>query len=1121
MNQPSLFDVNEEPPREVAPPDQAARVFAIDPANHVVLEASAGTGKTRVLVDRYVRLLEAGVDPKNILAMTFTRKAAAEMRARVLETLVERDALRAGLGSAGRSAKPGLMDRASDIEITTIDGFCFALLREFPLEADVDPAFEVADETEMARFVSQAIDRTLHVARHLADDDESVRLLLARVKAPVLAEAMGSLVDRRHVALPAVARFVHRQGTPASADEAARRFIGRLRDALSGELRQPILADGPLGAASFRRLAADLQALDADVVASPAHVRLFRRRVESYFLTRDGKPRQKVVKPYTVSDFPSPAAKRRHEEAVSRYSLHVAEALVALDRDVDVLLSRGVLRLLRVAVSTYESLLEEQGLLDFASMLEGAVALLERQEEFARSRLKLQARYHHLLIDEFQDTSRLQWRLIDLLIGAWAEGEGAADAATSVFVVGDRKQSIYRFRHAEVALLDEAARRIGALGAGRPVRQAISSSFRSVPELLSFVNAVSGSMVADEAGPDAWRFEETDRFPTPELAPGALRDGEPVLGLIAEASTERAAAAVADEIARLLSSGIVVRDRRTGARPVVPDDIAILFRARAGHQYFEDALDARGVSTYVYKGLGFFDAPEVQDLQALLGFLAHPESDLAAAAFLRSRFVRLSDQALADLAPALAQAILGTVAPSRAAAIGDVDRDLLTRVRAYAGRWVAETRVLPPGELVDLVVRESAYTWELCGRRLDQARENVKKVRSLVRRIESRGYTTFDRLASFFETLRAGDDSNAVVEARGSVSLMTIHAAKGLEFPVVFVVNMHAPGRGRAGGFTVIERGADGEPEVTFGATEGTALEDRRDNEELRRLLYVAVTRARDRLYLASAVKEDGRPLRQRRSLASLLPAQLLAAFGAAAVSNEPVVSWESPAGTFTFRCCRPASEPALVARESSIRTEPAAVEPIEPLQPSTAETPYAAGPIVSPAVEAGSSLANGRPEGPLSDSESDRFVGTVVHRLMQHRADPAAADETLAATIEALSRNIDPLDPEDHAARVAAAIRAFRRLAGHPDLVALLTQGECRYEVPFSFRLPEQAGAIVRGVIDCLVESADGVVTVVEFKTGRPRPEHAEQAALYARAAGAILGREPVAVRVFYPEGD
>jgi ATP-dependent helicase/nuclease subunit A len=173
MSQPTLFDMTGD--RPAPPPDQAARDFAVDPAHDVVLEASAGTGKTRVLVDRYLRLLDAGVDPRNILAMTFTRKAAAEMRDRTLDELARR--VEAGL--IGPARWHALAERVADIQILTIDAFCFGLLREFPLEAGVDPGFGIADETEMARFANEALDLTFQALRGVLAEDESVRLLLA------------------------------------------------------------------------------------------------------------------------------------------------------------------------------------------------------------------------------------------------------------------------------------------------------------------------------------------------------------------------------------------------------------------------------------------------------------------------------------------------------------------------------------------------------------------------------------------------------------------------------------------------------------------------------------------------------------------------------------------------------------------------------------------------------------------------------------------------------------------------------------------------------------------------------------------------------------------------------
>ena len=1108
--QPNLFDRADDPIEVVvaAPPDQAARDFATDPRHHVVLEASAGTGKTRVLVDRYVRLLAAGVDPRHILAMTFTRKAAAEMRERVLAT-VRRLAAAHAFSPEIWSAIQG---RLGDVQITTIDGFCFGLLREFPLEADVDPAFEVADETEMARFTGEALDITLRLARALVRDDEAVRLLLVRVKQPVLREALGMLIDRRQVSLPAVAGFVSRDQEPADAVSAGRRFLVRVQAALAGRSMTELIDDGPVRHPEFQRLANDLAALARFPADDPIRVQTLRRRLDAYFLTRNGEPRKRLTKPYTADQFTTAAGRRRHELAMATVSPEIAGAIAAFDADVGRLLARGLLRVLVIGVKTYERLLEEHALLDFSGMLDRAVELLERQEEFARSRLKLQSRYHHLLVDEFQDTSRRQWRLVELLINAWAEGEGAADEATSVFIVGDRKQSIYRFRHAEVTLLDEAADHIAALRPARRVRQAISTSFRAVPELLAFVNALSAGLTSGVDLPDRWRYEETDRFPTPDVAPGARRDGAPVLGIVAEPSMELSAAAVADEVVRLLKDA-VVRDRTTGPRPARPDDVAILFRARAGHKYFEDALESRGVRTYVYKGLGFFDAPEVQDLQALLRFLARPDSDTAAAAFLRSRFVRLSDEALAAIAPSFSEAIVGLAEPHVTANLSEIDRGLLGRVRLDLTRWRRLSEQVPPGELVDVVLRESAYVFEIGGRRLDQARENIKKVRSLIRRVENRGYTTLDRLAGYFDTLRAGDDSNAVIEAAGAVNLMTIHAAKGLEFPIVFVVNLHAAGRGRTAGVSVIEHGPSGEPEVVFGSTDATSLEDQREAEELRRLMYVAVTRARDRLYLAAEVKPDGTLKRGARSLAALLPLSLATLFTAAQNPAAADVEWVSEHGSFALCVCRPAAAPATLAApvDTAILEEISSPGPVRP-----------SGLVITPATAMLNPGSIPAPVADLVDEASPvregRLVGTLVHRLLQRQVTLGASAEDDRARVEGLLTPAERGEVGEVEPVIHLATDLYRSVLQRPEVASLLASGRCHYEVPFSFLPPDQPGVCVRGAVDCLVIGPDGRATVLEFKTGRPRPEHEAQVRLYARAMEHILGLGPVGTLVCYP---
>ena len=908
-----------EPQVETA--DARARRLAVDPLRNVALEASAGTGKTRVLVDRYVRLLEAGVAPRNILAITFTRKAAAEMRQRVMATLGQRHRE----GSISDRHWREIRDGFGDIGISTIDAFCLSLLHEFPLEAGVDPGFDLADETETPRFVEASLDSALAIGRAISLEDSDVALLFTELGEPRLRKALTALLDRRLVARDALNRFL--RGRDMNVEAACARLLHSLRGAMSSiaagdhHAVHAFVATGP-AVPAFELLAREMHELMVDPPMAPARLRGLLDRLSDLVLTQKGEPRRRPA--HVKAQFRSAADYERHKVIVSGLGPHVQAAVEAFKRDINFVLARGVRRLFTIAQDEYRRTLDKHSVLDFSDLLERTLQLLGQMEEFSRSRYRLESRYEHVLVDEFQDTSRAQWRLVRELVRAWSAGEGLnhGPIPPSIFIVGDRKQSIYAFRDAEVSVLDAAAEFINALRPESPARAAITHSFRSVRELLSFVNDICDGIEKVDR-PEGFRYMETDAFPTPA---GDAPTGSGALAVVTADSDRAQAEAVADEIARLLIDAVTIRDRDSGLqRPIGPGDIGVLFRTRESHSLFEAALAKRGVPYYVYKGLGFFDAEEVKDLLALVAYLADPGSNLRAAALMRSRIVRLSDEALKQLAPGLATALTGDL-PDAAAALQDDDRERLLLVRESIPSWIADADQVPPAEIVDRVLAESAYAVEIGGPGFAQARENLKKIRGLIRRIQNRGYTTLARLSDYFDGLAAGgDESNAIIDAADAVNLMTVHAAKGLEFPVVFIVNI---GKGSGGNRDDIrvrpapfidDHDDRGEPSVSISDHESVSDRDDEDkeHEETKRLLYVALTRARDRLYLGGTIA-SGKLVLQRGSIGKVLPASFLAAM--ASGGDAPTVEWPGSSATHALRRVQAAGSVPLVWREHSGR---------------------------------------------------------------------------------------------------------------------------------------------------------------------------------------------------------
>lgn len=1093
--------------------DAPARAFAVDPVNNVVLEASAGTGKTTVLVSRYVNLLRAGVDPSNILAITFTRQAATEMRDRIIREL----RAAAEHSRADQLRWRDLRDRLGEIAISTIDAFCLALLREFPLEADLDPAFGVADETEASRLVQQALDRTLAVCGVVAAEDVNVAMVLAQLGPGRVRTGLAHLLERRLVAPGGLQTFLSSGPRGLTASSACRRAAAELAEVMThvdGGLGR-FVADGPLEHPRFALLSEELRRLDRLADQHSDNIRPVLDRIREYFLTLEGKPRKRLTG-VTVQHCRTVEDWRRHRTAATAIAPDVAKVLARFDRDLNWVLARGAQRMFAIAVTEYERELADRSLLDFSGLLQRALDLLRRMDEFAQSRYRLESRYHHVLVDEFQDTSRAQWELVSLLVQSWGEGFGLvhdAPVPPSVFVVGDRKQSIYGFRDADVGVLHDAGAYIETLRATGDVRRSISHSFRAVPALLSFVNDLFGTMEKAERPRDGFCYEASDRFPVAAEASGPhdLGAGDAVspLGLVLGDNLEDSASRVAGEVSRLLKVG-TVRDQTTGvSRRVSPGDVAILFRARETHREFQAALEALGIPAFVYKGLGFFDTDEVKDYRALLRFLASPRSDLRAAALLRSRLVRVSDAALVELAGDLSATLLADEPPLSVDRLEPVDRALVIRLRDSIREWITVADRVPPAELIDRVYADCAYAFELRGPRLVQARENLKKMRGLVRRVQNRGFATLSRIADHVDRL-SGDVSNAVVDAFDAVNLMTVHAAKGLEFPVVFLVELARGTGGARPAIRVVGDGGDGVPSVSIAPFRSAVDDDQRarDREETKRLLYVATTRARDRLYLG-ATRTDGEVRVGSGSLAAVLPDSLSAdLFATSGDVGEARWAVDRARGHLFHRVGRaPAADTCPVAAEGSLAADGDLLGSWHPV-------PALPRARVTEIVDA--SRAEISEPGRFSSGSG---VGSVVHRLLQYTAESGhAADVDIEGRIVNLMTD-DERGRADCAQLVNQVAAVFRRALLREEVLALI-DGDSVFEFPFSVRRDDVDGAhdvVVRGTIDCLQRWPDGRLTVVEIKTGSAQPHHEQQLDVYVGAARALFPEVAVDGTVVY----
>ncbi len=809
----------------LSPAQRAAVEHAFDDA---LVTAGAGSGKTRVLSERFVHLVREGsVDLRRLAALTFTEKAAGQMRDRIAD-LFRRLAARAEGDDAAR-----LRSLRADVEfapINTIHAFCALLLRQHAIEAGVDPAFQVLDAVEADLLIEDAAEQAEN--RLAAEDPEGIEVFhaLAGESRPQILKLLAQL-----------------RGAGVAIDDITW-HAGDVDLGAALEQAEAALADWALAGDC---LPEERQPNHADAVALAGHVIGALRAGEASvdpFLASQAESAVAGMKGPTVRAYSTP--RKALETALATVRAAVLDAWAP-----EVLLPR-LRHVLAAYDDAYRRLKHERSALDFTDLELRARDLL-RQAQARERPLDLAPR--GLLVDEFQDTNPLQAEILSLL-----------RSHAPQFSVGDPKQSIYRFRGADVGVILSERERVGE-DAVHPM----NASYRACRPLVAAINAVNTRLFApDAAGRDAAGviYEPLEAAATylPTVDP---RLEVTVIDVGKEGSADDARAVEAAWIARRIR--LLVDARTPRLRPDADDptqskgpvgygDIAILFRAAGDLATYEAALQAEGIPFLTQKSKGFFQADEITDLLHVLRAVHNPEDRFALACMATGPAMAATDgEILRWFGPGEGtpwqRMQADAAAGGRHAATVATLREL--RVDAAGGALAAAVE----RALVEFGVYETALLMPVGDRRA----ANLRKAVDLARRLDRGGRRGLADLLRHLQTLRdrAAGEAEAPIggEADDVVRLTTVHGAKGLEYPVVFVADI---GRKPGGG---------GPPPIQFDGTTGiaakvtdplegrgcapagheaiTADEKVAEAEEALRVLYVAMTRAEEHLFLTGWCK--------------------------------------------------------------------------------------------------------------------------------------------------------------------------------------------------------------------------------------------------------------------------